>query len=348
MYIVKAEANQVEQIVDMSIRAFETDVNVGGAEGDCPPGFDSIEWHKQMAREGHLYQAMIGKDLVGAAIVFPDETEKSVYIGRIFIDSVYHRKGYGIRLMDCIEKNFPWAAEFDLDTPCWNERTNAFYKRLGYRIIKVEDGFVFYQKRKSEPNKAVLYIHGKGGSAAECEHYRPLFPECEVIGLDYQTFTPWETGAEIRAAVEALKAEGKRVILIANSIGAYFSMNAGIDGMIEKAWFISPIVDMERLITDMMRWANVTEAELEARGMIHTTFGEDLSWDYLRYVRSHPTRWTAPTRILYGSRDNLTPFETICDFAEKHNATLTVMEGGEHWFHTEEQMRFLDEWILGK
>ena len=152
MYIVKAEANQIERIVDMSIRAFETDVNVGGAEGDCPPGFDSIEWHKQMAREGHLYQAMIEKDLVGAAIVFPDETENSVYIGRIFIDSVYHRKGYGIRLMDCIEKYFPWAAAFHLDTPCWNERTNAFYKRLGYRIVKVEDGFAFYQKRKSEPN----------------------------------------------------------------------------------------------------------------------------------------------------------------------------------------------------
>ncbi len=52
MYIVKAEAKQVEKIVDMSIRAFETDVNVGGTKGDCPPGFDSIEWHKQMAREG--------------------------------------------------------------------------------------------------------------------------------------------------------------------------------------------------------------------------------------------------------------------------------------------------------
>ena len=34
MYIVKAEANQVEKIVDISIRAFETDVNVGGAKGD--------------------------------------------------------------------------------------------------------------------------------------------------------------------------------------------------------------------------------------------------------------------------------------------------------------------------
>ena len=152
MYIVKAEENQVEKIVDMSISAFETDVNVGGTKDDCPPEYDSVELHKQMVREGHLYQAMIGKDLVGAAIIFQDETKNSIYIGRIFIDSIYHRKGYGIRLMECIEKNFPSAAEFDLDTPCWNERTNAFYKKLGYRIIKIEDGFVFYRKRKSEPN----------------------------------------------------------------------------------------------------------------------------------------------------------------------------------------------------
>ena len=150
MYIVKAEADQVAKIVDMSVRAFETDVNVGGTKGEYPPGFDSIEWHEQVAREGHLYQAMVENDLVGAAIVFPDEINKSVYIGRIFIDSIYHRKGYGLRLMECIEKYFPCAAEFDLDTPCWNERTNAFYKRLGYRIIKVEDGFNYYQKRKSE------------------------------------------------------------------------------------------------------------------------------------------------------------------------------------------------------
>ena len=133
MYIVPAEENQIKTIVDISVRAFETDVNVGGAKGDCPPGYDSVEWHKQMAQEGHLYQAMIGKDIVGAAVIFPDETKNSVYIGRIFIDSVYHRKGYGIRLMECIEKNYPFAAEFDLDTPSWNVRTNAFYEKLNYK-----------------------------------------------------------------------------------------------------------------------------------------------------------------------------------------------------------------------
>ena len=149
MRIVKAEEKQVSKIVDISIRAFETDVDVGGAKGDCPPGFDSVEWHEQMAQEGHLYAAMIGDELVGAAIVFPNEKAKSVYVGRIFIDSKYHRKGYGTRLMDCIEKAFPFATEFNLDTPCWNKRTNAFYERLGYRVIKTEDGFNFYQKKVS-------------------------------------------------------------------------------------------------------------------------------------------------------------------------------------------------------
>ena len=191
----------------------------------------------------------------------------------------------------------------------------------------------------------ILYIHGKGGSAAESEHFKPLFPDCEVTGLDYQTFSPWDTGKEIRIAVEELKRKYENVILIASSIGAFFSMNADIDDMIQKAYFISPIVDMEKLITDMMKLANVTEQKLESEGVIRTDFGEDLSWQYLSYVRSHPIKWRVPTQILYGSNDHLTSLETITDFANKHQANLTVMEGGEHWFHTEEQMVFLDKWI---
>lgn len=193
--------------------------------------------------------------------------------------------------------------------------------------------------------EAIIYIHGKGGSATESEHYKPLFPDNEVIGLDYQTFTPWETGMEIYDAVKELKSKYENVILIANSIGAFFSINAGIDDMIQKAYFISPIVDMETLISDMMKWANVTEQELESEGVVHTEFGEDLSWEYLSYVRSHPIKWRVPTQILYGSNDHLTSLETITDFANKHQATLTIMKNGEHWFHTEDQMLFLDNWI---
>jgi pimeloyl-ACP methyl ester carboxylesterase len=195
---------------------------------------------------------------------------------------------------------------------------------------------------------AALYIHGKGGSAAECNHYRGLFPDCEIIGLDYQSFTPWETSVEIRTAVEKLKEEYENIILIANSIGAYFALNAGIESRISHAYFISPIVDMEKLITDMLNWAVVTESELRKREIIHTEFGEDLSWEYLCYVREHPVSWNVPTDILYGSGDNLTSIETMTVFAQTHHVSLTVMDNGEHWFHTAEQMQFLDNWIREK
>ena len=125
----------------------------------------------------------------------------------------------------------------------------------------------------------VLYIHGQGGCAVESEHYKPLFPGCEILGLDYQTFTPWETGKEIRDAVESLHTKYKSITLIANSIGAFFSMHAGIDRMIRKAYFISPIVDMEQLILSMMSWADVTERELEEKRVITTASGETLIWN---------------------------------------------------------------------
>lgn len=195
-------------------------------------------------------------------------------------------------------------------------------------------------------NKVVLYIHGKGGSADEAEHYKLLFPDHEVIGLSYTGTTPWEAGNEIREAVMKLKEEYGNIILIASSIGAFFSMHAGIDEMIEKTYFISPVADMEQLIMNMMTWAQITEEELKEKETISTSFGEDLSWKYLCYVREHPVHWNAPLYILYGDKDNLTSPETIQAFAEKHHAALTVMKNGEHWFHTEEQMKFLDNWIM--
>ena len=151
-----------------------------------------------------------------------------------------------------------------------------------------------------------------------------------------RTFKPDTKGAELAPELK----------VVSDNIGAFFSMNAGFNTMIRYAYFISPVVDMEQLILNMMSWANVTEKELEKKGVIPTSFGEDLSWDYLCYVREHPASWTVSTRILYGSRDNLTSFETISAFAEAHDAELTVMEDGEHWFHTDEQMRFLDNWII--
>lgn len=193
--------------------------------------------------------------------------------------------------------------------------------------------------------KAVLYIHGKGGSAEEAERYKTICNGHDVVGFDYKGFTPWETKEEILAEYETLRKKYDSILVIANSIGAYFAMNALSGKEIERAFFISPIVNMEKLIADMMMWANVTERELQDRQEIETSFGETLSWKYLCYVRANPITWNISTAILYAENDNLTSYETISQFAKETNSPLTIMENGEHWFHTEEQLAFLDNWL---
>ena len=193
--------------------------------------------------------------------------------------------------------------------------------------------------------KLVIYVHGKGGTAEEAKHYRTLFVESDVIGFDYKSQNPWEAKIEFSDFYDLHSKEYNSVILVANSIGAFFSMHALAEKNISKALFISPIANMEKLITNMMIWSNVTEEELCRKKEISTDFGETLSWEYLCYVRKHPIKWNIPTCILYGANDNLTSVETVSGFAEQIGASLTVMNDGEHWFHTNEQMEFLDNWI---
>ena len=181
----------------------------------------------------------------------------------------------------------------------------------------------------------VIYVHGKGGNADEAEHYKPLFPNGDVIGFDYKAETPWDAKQEFSAYFDAVAANYDEVVLIANSIGAFFSMNALAGKRIKQALFISPIVNLEKLIYNMMQWANVSEDELREKGEIATSFGETLSWKYLCYVRENPIRWNIPTHILYGSADNLTDLETMREFAQKTGASLTVM----HWNNCEAYFR---------
>ena len=192
----------------------------------------------------------------------------------------------------------------------------------------------------------VIYVHGKGGSIEEADHYQSLFSGFDVIGFDYKSQNPWHAKKEFPIFYDQVTKGYDSVILIANSIGAFFSMNGFADKNITKAFFISPIVNMEKLIIDMMNWSNITEEELCNKKEIITDFGETLSWEYLCYVRKHPIKWNIPTYILYGENDNLTSKETISKFSEQVCAAITIMKDGEHWFHTDSQMKFLDDWII--
>lgn len=203
---------------------------------------------------------------------------------------------------------------------------------------------------------AYLFVHGKMGSKDEAADFARFACPAgrQVVGIDLpehgsrkgerEKLVPWVAVPEIKAVYTAMKECWRHIGLRANSIGAWFSMLALQEERLEKALFVSPVVDMEDLIQNMMRWAGITESELQRSGQIPTDFGETLSWDYLCWVRTHPIRWSTPTEILYAGQDHLTARSVINAFVAKTESKLTVMEAGEHWFYTDAQLRVLHEW----
>ena len=203
-----------------------------------------------------------------------------------------------------------------------------------------------------------LYIHGKMGRKEEAAHLAEIVFSAgyQVLSIDLpghgertsemERFVPWEVVPELRAVCGFAWQRWEIISLYANSIGAYFSLLAYRDAKLEKSLFVSPILDMEKLIRDMMGWAGVTREQLQQAGEIPTAFGETLSWKYLTYAAEHRiTKWDSPTAILYAGQDSLTSRETVDGFARRFGCAVTVMENGEHWFHTEEQLSVLDAWL---
>ncbi len=151
---------------------------------------------------------------------------------------------------------------------------------------------------------------------------------------------------DLKQIIDYAKTTYHEINIFACSMGAYFSLLAYKDEEISKCLFLSPVVNMKIIIDNMMLWSNTTKKELEERQEIKTDFGQTLYWDYYVYVKNNPiSDWNKETYILYGNKDNMQNENIIREFSQKFNCNLSILENGEHYFHTKEQLDFYKKWI---
>ena len=51
------------------------------------------------------------------------------------------------------------------------------------------------------------------------------------------------------------------------------------------------------------------------------------------------------TYILYGNEDNMQDENIIKNFSENFSCKLSILEDGEHYFHTEKQLDYYKNWL---
>lgn len=151
---------------------------------------------------------------------------------------------------------------------------------------------------------------------------------------------------DLNTIMDYAQSLSNNISIFACSMGAYFSLLAYSRESLEQCLFLSPVVNMERIINNMMTWFSISEDKLKTEKEISTPIGQTLYWDYYCYVKEHPIGvWNTRTSILYGSEDNLCEFDVVSEFATRFVCDLQVMESGEHYFHTEQQLQFLRQWL---
>ena len=203
-----------------------------------------------------------------------------------------------------------------------------------------------------------LYVHGQGGGKEEAEMISRAVCECgyQLLSIDLPehgsrmvsspAFVPWNVVPELKTVMQFLQSRWQTVTLVANSIGAWFSMLAFGGMNLKQSLFISPIVSMKSVITSMMEAEHVSEERLKRELAILTAQGQELSWKYWTYALTHPiSQWDTPTAILYGGQDALIKREDVEHFSQHYQCELQVFEHGEHWFHTKQQMDVEISWI---
>ena len=210
-------------------------------------------------------------------------------------------------------------------------------------------------------NKVFIAVHGNM-SNKEDEVIKILANEVTSKGYQLLSFDLPEHGErkndttylckvqncikDLKQIIEYAKENYEEIYLWACSMGAYFSLLAYKNEDIKNSVFLSPVVNMKVIIENMMLWSNITEDDLKEKQEIKTDFGQTLYWDYYEFVKNNPiTKWTKDTYILYGKNDNMQTESIIKDFCNKFNCELSILENGEHYFHTEEQLNYYKDWL---
>lgn len=112
--------------------------------------------------------------------------------------------------------------------------------------------------------KVYLYIHGKKGNKEAAESFAAItcrrgyqvlsfdLPEHGERKDEVNTFNPWNAVPELKLVLAEARNRWKHISIRASSIGAYFALLSYAGEYIDRCLFVSPILDMEKLIINMM------------------------------------------------------------------------------------------------
>lgn len=145
--IVRACEDDAAELVEARNKSFYTDYITFG---ECPGYNIPINEMKKRIRNALVYKIVTDGKIIGDISIHIRD-DGTYWIGCLEIIPEYQNMGIGSKAIKYIEKEYPYARIWALETPVQNRRNCYFYEKMGY--LKVDE------KKQSE--KITLRIYEK-------------------------------------------------------------------------------------------------------------------------------------------------------------------------------------------
>lgn len=189
-------------------------------------------------------------------------------------------------------------------------------------IISQTDAIIIGEKKEN----AILFLHGQGGNKEEAIRFADIAVPLgyQVIGIELPVMDrPWNVLPKLLEVKHFLKNNYQSISIRSNSIGCWYSLLAFANEKIERALFVSPILDMKAFIDCMEE-------------------KDELNYEWV--LQHQIDNWRNKTFILRPETDLVVNDIVYDAFISRFACNVVTIEDGEHWFHTTEQLSRMSEW----
>lgn len=144
-----AVPEDAELLTEIIVDAFREEVAM---YGHGPRAYDSVELRRKCIADGNrFFKIMLGNETVGVIGTFLKGNDCRIGVAAVILSM--QNRGVGSAALSLLEKEFPEARRFVLDTPYRSFRNHHFYEKLGFQKFRetLEDpatGFTLFHMEK--------------------------------------------------------------------------------------------------------------------------------------------------------------------------------------------------------
>ena len=139
----KLQEKDIDELTKVMTRAFDEDLRIHlGEEKGGPEGYDNGNFLRKWGLHPNATSYKISRqgEVIAGLILWINPKTRVNFLGTIFVDPKFQNQGYGRKIWEFVEQEYPDTVKWGTETPAFSRRNHNFYvNKLGFHVIKIEN-----------------------------------------------------------------------------------------------------------------------------------------------------------------------------------------------------------------